>query len=851
MMHALSDRLVGEPVPFVPLLVSVQRLVRVIAADEKAPKGHGRLAGLRRLFRANAPDHSKNRLHPRTHAHPRPQYPPIPPASTPSPTPAPTPTPTPIPTPDPTHADEKAPKGHGRLAGLQRLFRANAPDDRKNREERRSRMKWLGMAPADKKEGSELLESINTQTLLKYFEDVLPLDQPNRSEWLRMLEQALEMRHVIVIIDGIDEAAGRKEAVGRFLRQGLVQKGMRVMATSRPEGVRVADYNAQFVVLDLDPLTQDQQRVAVEQQLESLPDAVKDFASHLLAFSNIRREHGRIWEAAFESADVRKAVEALQAPDRFRGPEGQGYDPAMRQKCLDGTRVVERQDGELRSAYLQGLDAELSPLLRDIDPEMEGLGAHVKQQCPRHHKVALDLLRLFQKLGGAQKWTARSLWCEIMSSTDEIYEAAERLEPEFRNVLADSLERAGLVVSRESLIFGPLKDPVRVYEKAHDDYVDRFAEGLPTACVADIIRARVVCSNGKGMLKLLESLARQRAPEPSSPQQHTADPPPHLELVRLKNKCAPEQVDPTHFRNVLVNCLLRRGDASVFVEVQVHHEAVLAHNEAQHAHDHYNYFRAKLGAKYQTELDQSLERMLLFFEEIRGVPVLLSMLVLLLRDPEAAEELPADRYQLYEQAMLCAARACEPAEVAQNALSVLRRVALANQVHQRRIFRFADVRKALGRSELTVWKRLEGREGGLPLIKILEVGATDTDALFEFSHLSLQEALCAQALADGMRKFTEQQVLRWWDDAYYENTWRIGGTRIGKVFSGAFGSRDFHLSNKPSAAKALLLCHLLEHNPKIKDLDLRGVPCDAAQPFVRGVAGSGGRRSNRDIPQAS
>ena len=38
---------------------------------------------------------------------------------------------------------------------------------------------------------------------------------------------------------------------------------------------------------------------------------------------------------------------------------------------------------------------------------------------------------------------------------------------------------------------GPLKDPVRVHEKAMDDYADRFPDDLPEACVADIIRSKV------------------------------------------------------------------------------------------------------------------------------------------------------------------------------------------------------------------------------------------------------------------------------------------------------------------------------------------------------------------------
>eukprot|EP00966_Prymnesium_polylepis_P315919 7299080-Prymnesium_polylepis.2 len=53
------------------------------------------------------------------------------------------------------------------------------------------------------------------------------------------------------------------------------------------------------------------------------------------------------------------------------------------------------------------------------------------------------------------------------------------------------------------------------------------------------------------------------------------------------------------------------------------------YNDQCHAHDHYDYFRSLLGNKYGTDLDVALENVLTFVDEIRGVPVLLSLLVLI------------------------------------------------------------------------------------------------------------------------------------------------------------------------------------------------------------------------------
>ena len=53
-----------------------------------------------------------------------------------------------------------------------------------------------------------------------------------------MLLQAYEMRALIVLIDGIDEAAGMKEAIEEFVHKEVAVSGNRLVVTSRPEGIR-------------------------------------------------------------------------------------------------------------------------------------------------------------------------------------------------------------------------------------------------------------------------------------------------------------------------------------------------------------------------------------------------------------------------------------------------------------------------------------------------------------------------------------------------------------------------------------------------------------------------------------
>ena len=67
--------------------------------------------------------------------------------------------------------------------------------------------------------------------------------------WRKMLSQAFEMRALVVLIDGVDEAAGLRDEIEEFIHQELVPSGNRVLVTSRPEGVTLPLYRARFVIV--------------------------------------------------------------------------------------------------------------------------------------------------------------------------------------------------------------------------------------------------------------------------------------------------------------------------------------------------------------------------------------------------------------------------------------------------------------------------------------------------------------------------------------------------------------------------------------------------------------------------
>ena len=75
-------------------------------------------------------------------------------------------------------------------------------------------------------------------------------------------------------------------------------------------------------------------------------------------------------------------------------------------------------------------------------------------------------------------------------------------------------------------------------------------------------------------------------------------------------------VDPTHYRQLLLVLQLHAKGCSMFVELQVHHKDIKAHNDKAHSHDHFEYFRADLGALYLREMNRILELQMTLFAEI-------------------------------------------------------------------------------------------------------------------------------------------------------------------------------------------------------------------------------------------
>ena len=433
-----------------------------------------------------------------------------------------------------------------------------------------------------------------------------------------------------------------------------------------------------------------------------------------------------------------------------------------------------------------------------------------------------------------------------------------------------------------SVRLGEIKNAVRLHEKAIAEYALAFDDWddlwvLPEACVLDVLRARIVCPDAPSMLSLLADLragvdvpidlsaARVRlvrcvhtfAPlAPSHARFVTAE----LLLTFNKRRIFFElQVRPSHTERPAqdashlaravahVPTSLRAGvpagmrmcrapDAACrteqppsppHVHAQVHHAAILAFHEASTANAHLAYFRRLLGgavtppAAELPALDASIEKALLFMQEVVHEPILLKLVVLILLSQPATSQsavpLCTDRLTLY----MCALELASSSKAAgASVLSLLTQLATANQLAAgRREFTIFQAAEALRGRPSTSSAAADGADGGgraaasgdsldewgelvksgtVPGIKIIQkgfesyrgpnLGRDVRGGLYAFRHISLQQALDTQSLVTtGAARFEaapggfDASIAELVLQPYNRNLAAIGGGKLGNV----------------------------------------------------------------------
>jgi hypothetical protein len=364
--------------------------------------------------------------------------------------------------------------------------------------------------------------------------------------------------------------------------------------------------------------------------------------------------------------------------------------------------------------------------------------------------------------------------------------------------VVDELVRIAELDPAQSITHGALKDPVRVHEKAFDDYRNNFADDvLPEACVLDIIRTRVICPAGANTLLLNPVGVISRIDVDLGDGKRAT-----LEIIRNKNKFKEGHEGPTHFRNMLLNCRLKVVEKVVvgsdavpavffFTEMQIHNQTLLEHNNKMDSHSHYNFFRAKLQDTYESKLDRMLHNVIDTFDQVLKTPVLLSLLILTLDD--ATCDLPSDLLDLYRKAFITT-MSRHGVHMPESVMQMLRKVACHNMFQPskreqqiEREFSSQDMCTIFEQDDsyLADWAALTQGEQGVPLVKTLSSGADD---VFQFMHLSFQEALFAIEMIsnpDLVSSFwkSDDSALQMLESPLYQNSLEIGGHCLGAAFA--------------------------------------------------------------------
>jgi Ran GTPase-activating protein (RanGAP) involved in mRNA processing and transport len=395
-----------------------------------------------------------------------------------------------------------------------------------------------------------------------------------------MLKQAFQLRALIVILDGVDEAAGLRRMVESFVLDVLVPSGNRVLITSRVEGIGNMDpyLDRHFSVLDLKELSNEQQRSVIGTQMRG-----SEFFDHLLALGEMRRGLDRAYQKLSEG--VRSELEALYLPVRAENPETSEtiYEPIP---SSAKTPVSVRHSKE-------------------------------KVTMPRERRWAVFEMLLRHALAEA---------------------------------VAGSAEKDAGAAGSVEIVRGQKDDP-------------------------EVLHCRVIFEKGKTLVwfvaRLVGNLAEEGAPEaaladssvqgpaahgPIDPREVRIESEPHAVLTMTELQNGFISLDPTHFRSFKATMLLTYGLTEVECRCELHYKEIFAVGSSGHtnASEHYHFFRQQMEGKLEPDrIDALLEPALLFLVDASGIPVLLSLLVLIFTSGgEDLAELPTNQFELYEMGIM-------------------------------------------------------------------------------------------------------------------------------------------------------------------------------------------------------
>ena len=597
----------------------------------------------------------------------------------------------------------------------------------------------------------ELLE--NPNGLLRWY---ISSEFVEMHEERKMLLTAHEMRACVVLVDGVDEAAGMRDIVEAFVHYELVPSGNRLMVTSRPEGVDIEDYKMRFVVVNLKELSQEQQRTVIQMQLKG-----NRFFEHLVNIAECRKTLDKAYKESFRTesmridmedlhfglaelhkVDERVAEEAQAAQDANAAREAErdgeevqkgrlseqeqaeetAFQMRMRWAKLNSQAVEDRKgfsrqprklmldsqpelqtyleqaeaecSKELRHAYVQGLNKRMMSPSRIKLPGADGVvrpvrvfelleqefhtATSVPSPCTRAHveplihncssamtagivdadwQEALRLIALQRKLpvsGGKRGARAvpilsSGLWHTAVAHTEETYLAFDAFMPELMQLMKQVIETSSVPI-KVSASDVKYRNPVDLWiESTFLGGKEAEAEVLPIYCASIVLRL----DDGQHCVSILSQLMSTVKGELKGKLCS-------MSVIGAQNRFNAKEAHPSHLRSCSLQLLLTsEGRGSTPVRIVIEHKALNATYHSQEEFKQaYDFFWDRSMHLSLADFDIKLEVLLTFLVEAIGVPVLLSLLLLTYSATKGAkegndyifdlDELPDTRLQLYK-----------------------------------------------------------------------------------------------------------------------------------------------------------------------------------------------------------
>jgi len=158
-------------------------------------------------------------------------------------------------------------------------------------------------------------------------------------------------------------------------------------------------------------------------------------------------------------------------------------------------------------------------------------------------------------------------------------------------------------------------------------------------------------------------------------------------------------------------------------------------------------------------------------------------------------------------------------------LDMMRRIAHSNHQNKRREFTTANVHDALSGTPMAwaLWLELCSECDEVPLIKTLEdAGGGKQNGLYQFKHMSFQEALAAQLLMNSPEEVIKitGRLAEYINEPFNRNLLTIGGGRLGSALAEKHDKWDMQGKLEADGVKAFT--DLLRENSYIKSLSIKG-----------------------------